>query len=274
MATQKIAIPATLSRSRGAAPDGSYRWDFRPNGRPAVRKNSRLLTPNWRTTEAPWAARLFVGFSVGDKPVYDMDDLITVVKAVRQRQGAPLDSTFVYQRGVYTHESDNQVVTEDGAQVILLNLDGTSKDVFEAQMIELANIIVDEMQQEAVIIEMQQGGVVREIIGVTKTDTEMDVEDDSDEDEGHSLAAARVLAAFDKLDAETGNRNHVTLLDMRRAVPELSREQFDRAINELRRDWILTLSPAEGRHRRVPKEVLDAGIQEETMLMVYASRRD
>lgn len=176
MATRKIAIPANLSRARGKAPDGNYRWDFKPNGRPGVLRGSRLLTPNWKTTEVPWAARLFVGFNVGHEAVYDMEDLITLVKAVRKRQGVPMDSTFIYQKGVYTHEDDHGVVTEDGAQVIILNLDpGTSKEVFEAQMIELANVIVDEMQQETVIVEMQQGGIVREIIGVTEVEMELEV---------------------------------------------------------------------------------------------------
>jgi len=177
VATRKIAIPATLARAWGRSPSGAYKWDFKPNGRPKTPSDCCLLRPNWRTTEAPWAARLFVGFNVGDEPTYSMDDLISLVKAVRKKQRAALDSTFIYQKGVYTHEDDHGVVTEDGAQVIILNLDpATSKDVFEAQMIELANVIVGEMQQETVIVEMQQGGIVREIIGVTEVDTEMEVD--------------------------------------------------------------------------------------------------
>lgn len=84
----------------------------------------------------------------------------------------------------------------------------------------------------------------------------------------------RMLDAFDELDASNGRHNSVTLLDMRRALPELSRQEFDATLNELRRDWVLTLSPSEGRHLRVSQDVLNAGIQEETMLMVYVGRRN
>lgn len=153
---------------------GSERGVFKPNGRPVVPNGSKLLTPNWRSTTPTWAARLFVGFNVGETPTYRMDDLIQIVRRVRKEQGSPEDSSYVYQRGVYTHEGEGGTVTEDGAQVVLLNLDpGTSKEEFERQVIELANVLVEEMQQETVIVELQQGGIVREVIGVTEADTEL-----------------------------------------------------------------------------------------------------
>lgn len=49
-------------------------------------------------------------------------------------------------------------------------------------MVELANAIVDEMQQETVIIELQKRGIIRETIGVSPHDTELDV-DLEEEDE-------------------------------------------------------------------------------------------
>jgi hypothetical protein len=39
-------------------------------------------------------------------------------------------------------------------------------------MIELANVIREELQQESVIIEIQSKGIVQEVIGVTETETE------------------------------------------------------------------------------------------------------
>ena len=173
--TQKIALPVSLHPFRWKSPGGHASGFFKPNGRPVVPRQSKLLKPNWRSKDPTWAARLFVGFNVGETPTYEMDDLIEIVRRVRGEQGAPEDSSYVYQRGVYTHEKDGSTVTEDGAQVILLNLDrGVSKNQFEEQMIELANVIVGEMQQETVIIELQQGGIVKEVIGVTETDTELD----------------------------------------------------------------------------------------------------
>lgn len=84
----------------------------------------------------------------------------------------------------------------------------------------------------------------------------------------------RLLEAFDKLDVEGGHRNYVTLFDLRRSLPDVSRDSFDAALNQLRREWVITLDPAEGRHERLPEEVLQAGIREESALLVYAARRD
>jgi len=172
-----IALPVSLKPIHWKAPDSDTRGRFRANGRLQVPKRSQFLTPNWRSSEPTWAARLFVGFSVGETPTYEMDDLIQIVRRVRNAQGVAEDSSYVFQRGVYTHEDGSGTVQEDGAQVILLNLDpGVTKQQFEKQMIELANVLVDEMEQETVIVEMQRGGIVQEVIGVTRTDTEQEVD--------------------------------------------------------------------------------------------------
>jgi hypothetical protein len=118
------------------------------------------------------AARIFVGFSVGHDAVYSMDDVIPLVKRVRMKQGVPPDASFLYQRGMYTHADGSGTVTEDGAQIVLLNLSGASQEEFTNQMIELANVIREELQQESVIIEIQSKGIVQEVIGVTETETE------------------------------------------------------------------------------------------------------
>jgi hypothetical protein len=83
-----------------------------------------------------------------------------------------------------------------------------------------------------------------------------------------------ILEAFDKLNAAGGGRYYVALVDLRAAVPGASRARFDELVNELRRDWVLTLSPAEGRHETVPKRILDAGIVEQGRNLVYVSRRE
>jgi hypothetical protein len=82
-----------------------------------------------------------------------------------------------------------------------------------------------------------------------------------------------LLSAFDMLDA-SGRGYYVALSDLRRALPGLSRAEFDRTIQKLRRDWVLTLDPAEGRHETVPRDVLDAGIMEQGRLLVYVARRE
>ena len=171
--TTTLTIPANLRQTSWGSPDGKSRGTFKPNGRPTVRTRNNLK-PNWRSSEPMWAARILVGFSVGHEPVYNMDDLIRIVRRVRDKQGIPPDASFVYQKGMYTHTDGSGTVTEEGAQVVLLNLTGESREKFTEQMIELGNVIREEMQQEAVIIEIQRGGVVQEVIGVTTTETEME----------------------------------------------------------------------------------------------------
>jgi hypothetical protein len=84
----------------------------------------------------------------------------------------------------------------------------------------------------------------------------------------------RILAAFDRLDAARGHKNFVPLLELRGELPGIARGEFDAAVNELRRKWELTLDPAEGRHERVPAELLEAGIREGSSVLVYAARRE
>jgi hypothetical protein len=85
---------------------------------------------------------------------------------------------------------------------------------------------------------------------------------------------ARLLAAFDRLREQSDMGSYVSLRDLRTELPDTSRERFDEALNDLRRDWVFTLSPAEGRHETVPKDILDAGITEQSRLLVYVARRD
>lgn len=83
----------------------------------------------------------------------------------------------------------------------------------------------------------------------------------------------RLLAEFDRLQAKKG-RAYVTLAELRAALPDVNREDFDRLVNELRREWVLTLAVAEGLHERVPKKVVDAGIVEAGRNLVYVARRE
>lgn len=111
------------------------------------------------------SARFFVGFNVGEEPKYQMSDLVGIVKRVRRDQLGKADSSFIYQRGIYTHES-GETVTEEGAQAILLNLDGKAREAFTSEMIVLAETIRDELEQEIVIFDLQLGGVVQETFGI------------------------------------------------------------------------------------------------------------
>jgi hypothetical protein len=83
----------------------------------------------------------------------------------------------------------------------------------------------------------------------------------------------QVLNIFDRLDRESGGRNYVPLLSIRRELPGFSREDVDNALNALRRDWILSLDAADGRQERLSQEALDAGLIEGSNRLVYVQRR-
>lgn len=159
-------IPADTRTIAWSAPDG-HGGSFRPNGKlttvgDAVHQNPAA----WASKKPMLASRLFVGFSVGNKPRWKVDDLVRIVKLIRKRQGHAPDASFLLQRGIYTSRKSGKTVTEDGAQVVLLNVDGATTKDFEAEMLTLAEEIAKRLKQEEVIVELQRGGVAFRTFGV------------------------------------------------------------------------------------------------------------
>lgn len=113
------------------------------------------------------SGRLIVGFNVGGVPTWEMDDLIKVVRDIRERVHKKEGATFIAQKGVYRHKESGQVVEEDGAQVIIIDLWSTPEEVFEEEMVALGEKVAQELQQEEVIVETQKDGVTDATIGVT-----------------------------------------------------------------------------------------------------------
>jgi len=140
---------------------------FRPAGQLETYGKPYHLNPEDWSSKKTIAARLIVGFSVGNEPTYSMEDLIPIVTRVRRQQAGNPSASFVAQRGVYQHYDGKTVVTEDGAQVFIINLDGSSEARFKRQMVELAEVIAAEMQQEAVIVEIQVNGISKITMGVS-----------------------------------------------------------------------------------------------------------
>jgi len=142
---------------------------FRPNGaRSGYGEEGARLAKNftrWSSNEMILAARIFVGFNVGQEPVYTLEDLVEIVKNARWAQTGDPSSTFIAQRGVYRHEG-GEVVEEDGAQVIILNTEEMPYKEFVDQMITLAEAIAERMKQEEVIVEIQRGGITQQVLGV------------------------------------------------------------------------------------------------------------
>ena len=141
------------------SPDGGV--TFRPRGEMFKVGDFARDNPSVYSPKHVLAARLFVGFNVGGEATYDIDDLIEVVGRVRQDQGRAPDASFLAQRGVYSHAVDGSVVTEDSAQIIIIDMLQQKLRAFTAEMIDLADQICLEMSQETVIVEIQKDGITQ-----------------------------------------------------------------------------------------------------------------
>lgn len=98
------------------------------------------------------------------------------------------------------------------------------------------------------------------------------IEEGTAETDNKSDVKSRILSAFDQLNKGGFGHNQVGLWDLRPAVGA-TREEFDTAMNELRREGILTLSGHEGRFNQLTPEQQASGIHSATQNLVYAARR-
>jgi hypothetical protein len=85
--------------------------------------------------------------------------------------------------------------------------------------------------------------------------------------------AGEFARAFERLDRASGNNNYVLLHDLRRALPDIDRTEFDSRLKELRLAKLFTLDSPDGRHVRLTPEQLDAGIREGSSNLVYVARK-
>jgi hypothetical protein len=122
----------------------------------------------WQESGATWAARIIVGFKRQGKRQVTMNQLVRIVRRMRQEQVGNPSSTFLSQRGLYRHSDTGEVVDEPGAQVILINLSAfkTSSGEFEEQVEAIAEAIVEELEQNEVIVEIQRNGMIKKTFGI------------------------------------------------------------------------------------------------------------
>ncbi len=164
----KVKFVNDPRRFHWCSPDGSTKGSFEPNGRLfLVNPDGYRANPDqWVSEGITLSARLFVGFNVGGKPTWKLEDLIDIVERVRIAQGEKPDSSFIAQRGLYTSERDGSIVREDGAQIIIFAPPGTKMQKLDQQTTELAEIICREMKQEVVIVDLQKNGLSKKTKGV------------------------------------------------------------------------------------------------------------
>lgn len=162
------AIPVNPGPFSWKAPGNDMSGAFRPIGTWKL-IGARTNPPiGFETDDDVYAVRLFVGFNVGGTPRWALDDLVAVVKRVRAEQKRKPDASFIAQRGIYTSDANGEIVTEDGAQIIIINApDPIPLSVFRDEMIMLAETIAREFEQELVLIDLQKNGSSIKTIGVT-----------------------------------------------------------------------------------------------------------
>lgn len=152
---------------RGPSGGGS----FTPRGRALVEGSAKELDikanpARWESDET-YAARVIVGFNVHNEPRWSVDDVIPIVKRVRDRQHGKQGASFVLQRGIYQHKDDEKrIVEEEGVQILIIDVWSTPLRTFEKEMVELGEILADKLQQEEVIVEIQRNGVTVKTFGV------------------------------------------------------------------------------------------------------------
>jgi len=130
----------------------------------APRKNPIVERVGGTGEGTGFSARIFIGLNVGDTPTYTIDDIVKSVVAIRDRQGALPDASFLAQRGVYTQAG--KTVQENSVQIIILDLVGMTKTVFTAQVMELAKEMREDFKQESVIVEIQERGIVQDVFSI------------------------------------------------------------------------------------------------------------
>lgn len=158
-------------RPKGTYPCDTRRFchgrvQFVPEGPVYAVGDGRKLQQNAfkRVGAVPLTARLFVGLNVGGTPTYSVDDVVRITRRVREAQGEAPDSSFLLQRGIFTGRGG--VVEEDSVQVIIFDFGG-GRDKFEAEMVELAETLLSELQQETIYVEMQERGIAYDVFEVT-----------------------------------------------------------------------------------------------------------
>jgi hypothetical protein len=111
------------------------------------------------------AARLFVGLNVGAEQKWTEQNVIDVIARVRREQGASPNATILFQRGIYEDRNRN-IVSEPSLQIIIFAMAEKGPE-FTGDMIKLAETLVKELEQEAVILEIQKRGVSEQTYWVT-----------------------------------------------------------------------------------------------------------
>ena len=106
------------------------------------------------------SARIYVGLNVGDNPKWSVSDVVSVVVSVRLRQIGSAGASILGQRGIYKESRVKKLVVEDSAQVLVMNREGVPVETFVGHMKTLANALRSRLDQDEVLLEIQDKGVL------------------------------------------------------------------------------------------------------------------
>lgn len=158
------AIPCKNGRHEWVSPNGH--GSFTPVGKFSIHGREAQENPaTWTAGKKAYAARVFVGLSVGKKKTYRVEDVMRVVRETRESQGYDPDASFVSQRGIYT--SAGSTIEEESVQVIIFNkAPKMTLPAWTRESIELGEALCDRLRQLEVVVNLQFNGADRGTFGV------------------------------------------------------------------------------------------------------------
>jgi hypothetical protein len=126
----------------------------------STRKNP--IKADFRSYGDSRAARIFVGLSIKGRQTYSLAYLVSLVREFLRKRKFPEDSSFLSQRGVYTHQDSHKTIEEDSAQVVIINM-GSPESKFKKTIVSLGEHICKIMRQDSVIVDYQKNGISEHI---------------------------------------------------------------------------------------------------------------
>ncbi len=133
------------------------------------------------TNRSTQGGRIIVGFNVGIEEKWKMDDIVGIVFDLRRKQvksaikdgdarphplGGDVGVTFIAQKGIWQAVRDKKAYPENGAQITMANIISEKKRRFRQDMIDIGEELMSKLNQNAVIVEISERGVVEETLEI------------------------------------------------------------------------------------------------------------
>lgn len=141
---------------------------FNPKG--GLRFHGPKRNPVDDLGEGVYSGLIIVGLEGRDDEKYTLKDVIEIVKEVREEQAGDPGSSFLSQKGLFKDPNTGKVFDENSIRIILLHLTKESKRKFKENILDLAELLRESLNQQTVIVEFQNKGVTERIYAVHAED--------------------------------------------------------------------------------------------------------